>query len=166
MYGHMLDNIYGLGFTERTPPPLGHSPSPPPPLILCLPQHQIHRQPFFPSPHASAGRGPVPPPAYSNRRRPSIAAVDPSLRGAGPSSRTTVGAGAPPPNAGPPLVVHPPPALLSPPPDLLVPLSSHGYRDKELYHFLESCAPSEAAYLHHCPAPSSRHVSMAVIIAN
>jgi hypothetical protein len=141
MWGHMLDNIYSLGFTEGTPPPLGHSSSPPPPPILCLPQHQIHRQPFFPSPHVGADRGPGPPLAYSSHRRPSAATVDPSPRGASPSSRTAARAGAPPPDAGPPPVVHPPPALLNPPPYLLGGPSSHGYCDKELYHFLESCAP-------------------------
>jgi hypothetical protein len=111
MWGHMLDNIYSLGFTEGTPPhsvtPRAHHPP-----ILCLPQHQIHHQPFFPSPHADAGRGPGPPPANSSHYRPSAAAADPSPRDAGPSSCTVVGVGAPPPDAGPPPVVHPPPALL------------------------------------------------------
>jgi hypothetical protein len=134
--------------------------------IFCLSQHQIHRQPFFPSLHTDAGRGPGPPPVYSSRRRPSKVVADPSPRGAGPSSHTATRAGAPPPDVGPPPVVHPPAALLSPPPDLLAPPSSHEYCDNELYHFLEFCAPSEAAYLHHCPVPSSRHVSMAAIIVN
>jgi hypothetical protein len=105
-------------------------------------------------------------PQSPHRRRPSKVVADPSPRGAGPSSRTATRAGAPPPDVGPPPVVHPPAALLSPPPGLLAPPSSHEYCDNELYHFLESCAPSEAAYLHHCPVPSSRHVSMTVIIVN
>jgi hypothetical protein len=121
MWGHMLDNIYSLGFTEGTPPPLGHFPSPPPPPILYLPQHQIHHQPFFPSPHTDTGRGPGPPPPYSSHHRPFAAVADPSPRGVDPSSRTAARVGAPPPDAGPSLVVHPPPALLSPPPDLPAP---------------------------------------------
>jgi hypothetical protein len=159
MWGHMLDNIYSLGFTEGTPLPLGHSPSPPPPPILCLPQHQIHCQPFFPNPNADAGRGPGPPPALYSCCRPFSMWRRPFFthrhRGRSSSTRHWTSSGGTP-TAGPP---HPSSRSPGAP-------SSHGYCDKELYHFLESCAPSEAAYLHHCPAPSSRHVSMAVIIVN